>query len=411
MEFKRFLETKLEDYLKSSKSILLLGPRQTGKSTLIESLLSNSKRKSLTYKLQFSETYQKIVKYPTQIAKSVEAELLKEKSLNLFIDEVQKIPALLDDCQYLVDKYKNRLSIILTGSSARKLRSKGVNLLPGRVFLKSLHPLIFPEIIKCSNQWIAPIKIKSNTLENISLEDLLIYGSLPGVLSEKKKFKQDLLKSYVSIYLEEEIRAEALTRNLGHFSNFLELSSLESGTIPNLSKLSQETGIPVMTVKNYFQLLEDTLITHTIPAFRKESRKQILSTPKYIYFDIGVRNAASDISLNPKILKTEQGGKLFEQFVILEFIRRIKYSYPTWKYYYWRTNNGLEVDFIIQTDDEIIPIEIKFTDIPQDKHIKHLKIFMDEYKKYKVKRGFLIGNFSSSMKLTENIYAIPWSEI
>ena len=412
MLFKRFLSDKIEKYIKDGKSILLLGPRQTGKSTIVENILNKSRYKNLVFKLQLFETYEKIAKNPSQIAHIVESKLEEENKINLFIDEVQKIPALLDDCQYLIDKHKNKLSVILTGSSARKLRARGVNLLPGRVFLQNLHGLILPEIMKSEVQRIVPIRVNnSKGLEKVSLNELLIFGTLPGVLIEKEKYKKELLQSYVSIYLKEEIKAEALTRNLGGFSNFLELAAFESGSIPNLSKLSQETGIPMMTVKNYFQLLEDTLVTFTIPAFKKKSRKQILSTPKYLFFDLGVRNVASDMVLDTKILKTEIGGKLFEQFICLELIKRIKYNYPTWKYYFWRTNNGLEVDFIIQTDEEIIPIEIKFTDVPQDSHIKHLKIFMEEYKQYNVKRGFLVGMFSSAMKLTKNIYAIPWDEI
>ena len=141
---------------------------------------------------------------------------------------------------------------------------------------------------------------------------------------------------------------------------------------------------------------------------KKLSRKQILTTPKYIYYDLGVRNVASGMPLNKRLLKTEFGGKLFEHFICLELIKRIKYSYPTWKYFFWRTNHGLEVDFIIQTEDEIIPIEIKYTDTPQKRHLSHLKIFMEEFK---CKRGYVIGTFPRAMKLENNISAIPWDEI
>ena len=409
--FERLLTSNLEKYLKSSKNILLLGPRQTGKSTLIEELLKLSKEKKLIYKLQDIKVYQEIITNLEIFGNSVEAKL-QRGPLTVFIDEVQKIPKLMDECQYLIDTYKDKISVILTGSSLRKLRHGDVNLLPGRVILKYLHSLIIPEFTEQKEQWIIPIKIKTKSTEeiDISLEDLLIYGTMPGILKEDN-FKKDILDSNVSTYLEEEIRAEAITRNLGNFSKFMELSALESGSAPNIAKLSQETGIPASTVKNYFQILEDTLITFSIPPFQKETRKQLLTTPRYIYFDIGVRNAASRIDLNKKILKTEIGGKLFEQFIILELIKRIKYAYPTWKYYFWRTKSGAEVDFIIQTDTEIIPVEIKYTHIPQDKHIKHLQMFMEEYKKYKIKRGFLVGRFSHAMKLTENIYAIPWNEI
>lgn len=408
MDFPRFLENELSALLKHKKNILLLGPRQTGKSTLIENFLRVTKKESLVYKLQNIKIFQELVKDPTTICKAAE-EILKTKSLILFIDEIQKIPILLDDCQYLIDKYKDEIEIILTGSSARKLRQKGINLLPGRLILEHLHPLILPEIFDQKEQKIIPIKVQGKKVKdlNFPLEDLLIYGSLPKILKEKK-FRLRELNSYVISYLQEEIRQEALTRNLNAFSNFLELAAFESNTSPNIEKLSQETGIPASTIKNYFGILEDTLITHIIPPFRKQSRKQILTTPKYIFFDVGIRNIASKMPIDNGILNTEIGGKLFEQFIILELIKRIKYAHYNWKYFFWRTNNGLEVDFIIQTNDEIIPIEIKYTDRPQPKHIKHLQIFMDEFK---CKRGFLIGTFSRAQKLTDKISAIPWNEI
>ena len=408
MHFNRYLEQKIKQYLTHKKSILLLGPRQTGKSTLIEDFLTQNKNKEiLSYKLQNIKIFQSLIKDPTLIANEVERKLEKVKSLILFIDEVQKIPILLDDCQYLIDTYKERILTILTGSSARKLRQKGVNLLPGRVIVENIHPLILPEIINQEEQNIVPLDVKKKYTSKVSLSDLLIYGSLPKIAKETR-FKETELNSYVENYLQEEIRQEALTRNLHGFSNFLELAAFESNSSPNLSKLSQETGIPASTIKNYFDILEDTLNTYTIQPFRKPSRKQILTTPKYIFFDLGVRNVACHMPLNKQILNTETSGKLFEQFVILELIRRIKYKHRHWKYYFWRTNNGLEVDFIIQTEDEVIPIEIKYTSVPQKNHIKHLEIFMEEYK---CKKGYLVGLFPRAQKLTDKIDAIPWSEI
>lgn len=409
MTFYRFLSNSLEEYLKHKKSILLLGPRQVGKSTLVENILNNSNKKQLIFRLQDINTFEKVIKSLEIVTNKAELELEKKSPLVLFIDEIQKIPMLLDGCQYLIDKYKNKLSVILTGSSARKLRAKGVNLLPGRVIVEHLHSLIIPEIKEVENQRIIPLKLNNTKRNNkkISLDTILMYGTLPGILSEEK-FKLKLLNSYVSTYLQEEIRQEALTRNLGNFSKFLELAGQSSGNLLNLTKISSETGITLNTVKNYFQILEDTLVTFSIPPFIKKSKKQILTTPKYIFFDVGIRNAICGILGNQNILRSETGGRIFEQFITLELIKRIKYQYPAWKYFYWRTNNGLEVDFIIQTEEGIIPIEIKYTNNPRKKHIKHLEIFMEEFN---VKRGFLIGTFKDTQKLTNNIYAISWDEI
>lgn len=410
MQFNRFLSGEVEKYLKLSKNILLLGPRQTGKSTLIENYLKTANKNKLIYKLQDIRTYEDIVRSPGMVFDAAEKKMESGIPLVLYIDEIQKIPKLLDGCQYLIDEYKNKITVIITGSSARKLRRGEVNLLPGRVFVENLHSLIFPEIMKSEEQRILPISVKTSKENNLrfSLEELLLYGTLPGVLKELN-LANKILDSYVSTYLQEEIRAEALSRNLGDFSKFLQFSALESGGAPNLTNLSKETGVAINTIKNYFYLLEDTLLTYSIPPFTKRARKQILSTPRYVFYDLGIRNAASRTGLNSKVLKTEIGGKLFEQLITLELIKRIKYAYPYYKYFFWRTKTGLEVDFIIQTNEgEIIPVEIKYTDVPHKRHLSHLKIFMEEFN---CKKGFLIGTFKRAMKLTDKITAIPWDEI
>lgn len=409
MSITRLLGGELEKILNGSKSILLLGPRQTGKSTLINEIISKRKEEIVIFKLQDLETYQEVAINPSVISKVVEEKLKSKSNILLFIDEIQKIPVLLDGCQYLIDEYKQKVKVILTGSSARKLREKGVNLLPGRVIVENLQPLILNEIFNLEEQKIVPINFccKKKKELNITLEELLIYGSLPEMLTATE-LRDKILNSYVLTYLQEEIRQEALVRNLGLFSKFLELSANESNKIMNFSNISQDSGIPASTVKNYFQILEDTLVTYLIPPFIRKIRKQILSTQKFIYFDLGVRNKAAKLTLNKKNLNKEIGGRLFEEFIILELIKRIKYCYPDWKYFFWRTNHGLEVDLIIQKEDEIIPIEIKYTNNPQKKHIKHLEIFMEEYK---CKKGYLVGTFTRAMKLTDKITAIPWKEI
>jgi len=257
MQFPRLIESDLERLLNKNRSVLLFGPRQTGKSTLIENFLAKVKQKKIIYRLQDINNYQELIKNPELVQQRVEIEL-KSGPVLLFIDEVQKIPILMDSCQYLIDTYKEKIRVILSGSSARKLRTIGTNLLPGRVIIRNLHSLILPEIQEKKEQRIVPVKFQSDNYPdtNISLEDLLFYGSLPGILKEKEnEIREDLLKSYVLSYLEEEIRAEALSRNLGLFSRFLELSAFESNSSPNMSKLSQETGIPISTIKNYFHYL------------------------------------------------------------------------------------------------------------------------------------------------------------
>ena len=405
--------SKTIDVLKNSHlGLFLLGPRQTGKSTVIESYFENiAPKNKLIFKLQESKTYENVAKNPSLIFNAATAILEKNAStLHLYIDEIQLLPELLGDCQSLCDQYKGKIHIYVTGSSARKLRRQGINLLPGRIIMKHLHPLMLSEFKKSTDSYIIPIHdfIPENTNDEYTLEDILIYGTLPGIVTSDKQLRGEILYSYVSTYLQEEIRMEALARKLGPFSRFLELAALESSSFPNLTKLSIETGIPVATIKNYYDILEDTLLIFKVPPFSKAGRKRILATPKYYFYDTGIRNAAAGLTLDENLLKT-QGGVLFETFVVLELIRRIDYLYPhQWKYYYWRTTTDIEVDFIIDTGTEIIPIEIKYSTGTHARHIKNLRIFMDEYN---IAKGFIIGNFPLPEKLADGITAIPWNWI
>ena len=412
MIFQRLAQSELDTLRTNRLGLLLLGPRQTGKSTLIQNFLSKETVPNLTFRLQETKTFEEIAKRPSIIFEATLAKL-ETGPLHLFIDEVQLVPELLNDCQSLIDQHADRLRVFLTGSSARKLRRSGTNLLPGRVLLKHLHPMTLPEFSKKNESRICPWVTHPSPLRPVSpfsysLEEMMIWGTLPGVMQLEPASRTSLLHSYVSTYLQEEIRQEALTRRLGPFSRFLELAAMESGTAPNLSKLSQEAGIPLATLINYFQILEDTLIILRIPAFGAHGRKRVLTTPRYLFFDLGVRNACAGLSLHEGLLKI-QAGTLFEQAVILDLIRRIDYLHAgEWKYYFWRTTYGAEVDLVINTGEELIPLEIKYSTVPRDADIAHLKTFM---KTYGAKRGFLIGRFSRAQKMTDQITAIPWQEV
>jgi uncharacterized protein len=237
----RLLKKSIADVLSSGKSILLLGPRQTGKTTLINTI--NASRKISLANPQSRLRYEK-----EPFALTNEIEQLAEKNDNkttvVFIDEIQKLPILMDAVQDLIDR--KIAQFLLTGSSARQLKKRGsINLLPGRVIPLRLDPLTQTELFEF----------------NVSLNDLLIYGALPEIaLLNNNKDREMLLNAYTTIYLEEEIRAEAIVRNLGHFARFMELAASESGKIVNFSKLSQEIGVSHSTISSYYQILEDCLI-------------------------------------------------------------------------------------------------------------------------------------------------------
>ena len=222
----------------------------------------------------------------------------------------------------------------------------------------------------------------------------------------KKEERESILTSYTQIYLEEEIRAEALSRKIGSFLRFLELAALESGTSPNLTKLSLESGVSLPAIKEFYQLLVDTLIVHRVDPYLKNARKRLLTSPRYYFFDLGVRNALSYLPLNQGLVKAKK-RTLFEHAVILEVIRRIRALNKNYRLYYWRTANGAEVDCVVDTGEALIPIEIKSSSYVTLSEIKGLKIFLEDYKD-KTSLGYVITLGKKPEKLAKNILALPW---
>jgi len=255
--------------------------------------------------------------------------------------------------------------------------------------------------------------IKKIAMDNInksdpfSLENFLVFGSLPGIITLPKREQESFLKSYALIYLNEEIRAESLSRKIGAFSRFLELAAQESGTSPNYSKLSNEAGISVQTIKDYYQLLSDTLVVEIIEPFLKNARKRILASPKYYFFDLGVRNALARWPLS-KDTANVQKGVLFEHFVMLEIVRRVRALNKNYKINYWRTSGGAEVDCVIDLGSEVIPIEIKSSAKVRLGDLKGLKNFLEEYSPL-AKTGYVITTGERKQKLSKNIIALPWN--
>lgn len=383
----RKIETNITATLQRGKSVLLLGARQTGKTTLLERLKSD-----LTISFAQPHVRQRFEKDIALLHDEIEAlSENKEKPPLVIIDEVQKVPDVLDLAQDFIDRKKTQF--ILTGSSARKLKAPGIiNLLPGRVISLKLTPLTIAELPQ----------------EKLVLEDLLMYGSLPGIvtqeLSENKE--QDLI-SYTEIYLDQEIRAEALVRNVALFAKFLELAASESGQIVNFRKLSQKIGISHTTIATYYQILEDCLVAERIEPFvETKTRRRLLQTPKYLFFDLGVRRISANEGTKPP---TQYFGMLFEQFIGLELSRLVSLMNKRGKIYFWRDTYGTEVDWIISYQEQLIPIEVKLTSAPNLRDAKHLQTFLSEYEN--TTNAYIVCTTPSKLKLAERIYAIPWQEL
>lgn len=379
----RLQETRVRKALARGKSVLLLGARQTGKTTLIQRLNGD-----LAVSLVRPDVRQRYEKNPALLAGEVEA-LAGRKGTPLplvLLDEIQRVPDLLDVVQDLVDRRKARF--VLTGSSARKLRrGSQVNLLPGRVLAFRLDPLTTEEI------------------PSLSLEEHLLYGSLPGIVTvEEAGDREKELESYVTTYLEEEVRAEAIVRNLGSFGRFLEYAASESGQVVNLRKLSQEIGVAHTTIGSYYQILEDCLIAERVePLTQSRTRKKLTRSQKYLFFDLGVRRVAAREGARPS---RDASGGFLEQFVGLELLRRSRLSEKRVSIRFWRDPDGPEVDWVIETEQHFTPMEVKWTDSPQPRDVRHLETFLSEYRS--AEKGYLVCRVPRPVRLADRVEAIPW---
>ncbi|OGL46962.1 MAG: hypothetical protein A2161_09320 [Candidatus Schekmanbacteria bacterium RBG_13_48_7] len=381
----RNIEKKVIGLLKRQKSVLILGPRQTGKTTLL-----NRFKGDIFITFIKPEERQRYEKSPGLLRGEVEAlhSRLKRKPVVL-LDEVQKVPEIMDILQELIDR--DMAVFIITGSSARKLRrGSSMNLLPGRVVSLRLDALNIAEMPDCE------------------LSELLLYGSLPGVVKVPDDKDREIdLGSYAVTYLEEEIRAEAIVRNLGSFARFLELAASESGMIINFRKLSQEIGVAHTTIASYFDILDDCLIIERIePITESKTRKKLTRSNKYVFFDLGVMRICAN---EPPILHRSLKGFLFKQFIGLELIRSSHISDKSLKIKFWRDPCGPEVDWVIDKQGEYIPIEVKWTDTPNERDIKCLQKFLEEYKNSQ--NGYLVCRTPREVKLDKKIMAIPWENI
>lgn len=316
-------------------SVLLFGPRQTGKSTLVRSLLP---RKSWTADLLQHDTYLRLSKDPALFRREVEGKV-REGVRVVFVDEVQKVPPLLDEVHGLIER--GGVRFILTGSSARKLKRGGANLLAGRAVTRRLHPLTIRELG-----------------DDFDLARVLRLGTLPAVVTHGEEEARDLLRSYSETYLREEIQAEAVVRNLGSFGRFLDVAAAQCGEILNYTAVGRDAALATRTVQEYFQVLEDTLLGFRLEAWAKSPRARLVKHPRFYLFDTGVTNALTHrlTAAADPIAR----GRLFEQWVILECLRLIDYLDLETRCYYWRTNQGAEVDLVFERHGRLVlAVEIK----------------------------------------------------
>jgi predicted AAA+ superfamily ATPase len=343
-------------------SCFILGPRQTGKTTLLETL-----NISVQYNLLQSSEFVRLSRDPDLIFKEC-SKLNQKLKHTIWIDEVQKIPKVLDVVHRTIEKFKN-INFILSGSSARKLRAEGVNLLGGRALDFKLHPL-------------TSIELK----DEFSLETSLKFGTLPKISSllheGDSELAIDLLNSYVSTYLDEEIQKEALVRDLQPFQRFLEVAAQAAGGLINFSKIADDSQISHTAAVNYFSILQDTLIGFLLDPYHASVRKQLIKQPKFYFFDNGVNRAIlNTLGSAPTGLEK---GVMFEQFVIQEVRRVNDYFKKRLKLYFWRTEAGAEVDLLLCRGSKILlAVECKASPHVKKRDLSGLKAFKKDYPKVK----------------------------
>ena len=404
----RWLEPSLGAAGSRRKVRLLLGARQTGKSTLLRHR-DVSGEKAFIIDLQDSARRHELERRPRALS-----DLLlggPKRRQVVLVDEIQKVPALLEEIQWLFDNHPGRFQFLLTGSSARRLRTASANLLPGRSHVFHLYPILQAERGSESLVLKMPGRLPTPRFPARSLEDCLLRGALPGPSLESSASAERSLQAYAELYLEEEIRREGLVRDVGAFGRFLELAALESGQTMNLVKLSNESGIPVTTLRLYYQVLVDTFVGYWLEPFAGRARKRLLTTPKFFFFDLGVRNAAARLPLNESLLRL-QGGPLLEQWVGLELMHRVRLLGAGYRVGFWRTVGGAEIDFILETPREIIPVEVKWTERPTPADAGPIERFIkDSPAPGKTRKGFVVCRVNEPRQLTDRVQAIPWHQL
>jgi len=355
------------DKLLKKKSFFLFGARSTGKSTLIKTTFPDV----TLFDLLDADTYNRLLRRPA---------ILSEVSAPLIvIDEIQKLPSLLDEVHRCIEKNKQRF--LLTGSSARKLKRQGTNLLAGRAWTAHLFPLTRPEI------------------DDFDLLQYLNRGGLPQIYPSDD-FKEEL-KAYCNTYLKEEIVNEAATRNVEGFATILDLIGIQNGEELNFEEIASDTGVAASTVRNYIQVLEDTLLGFQLPAFRKTIKRKAISRSKFYLFDVGVaRHLSGNENIAPK---TTAFGKAFEHFIITEVRAYLSYSRSNQELTYWRSTSGMEVDFVI---GDVLAVEVKSTKLVTNRHLKGLRALSEEQL---VKKSCVVS-LDPQKRSLEGVTIYPWEE-
>lgn len=353
------------------ESLFLWGPRQTGKSTMLKFRYPDA----IYFDLLLSEVYERFRRDPSNMRETI---LASPGNKLVIIDEIQRIPELLNEVHWLMVNHSFRF--ILSGSSPRKIVRGGANLLGGRALRQELFPLIFQEI------------------PGFDLARALNRGLLPRhYLSDKPEL---LIAAYIGSYLHDEIASEARLRRLSSFTRFLEVAAFSNGEILNFTNIASDCGVSGPTVREYFQILEETMIGRLLPSFQKRSQRRLVQAPKFYYFDPGIANYL----LKRRLIEpgSEAFGRTFEHYIYHELYAHSHYSGLNYPLSYWRTSSGTEVDFIL--GDHQAAVEVKGTDQVQPRHLKGLIRFAEDYPTGK---KIVVSNDPMPRRIND-VHVLPW---
>lgn len=373
--------------LSKNHSFFLFGSRGVGKSTLIKS--SFEKNDLTVFDLLNPQLEAELTLHPNHLVEMLEqVQKSHPQKKWVFIDEVQKIPALLDVVHSLIEK--KHFLFALSGSSARKLKRGHANLLAGRAYVFHLFPFTYQELGA-----------------EFKLDDSLRWGSLPKVFNTSDIDRIRYLRSYANTYLKEEIVAEQLVRNLAPFRAFLEVAAQSSGKIINYTNIARDVGAEVPTVQSYFDILEETYVGFRLPPFHESLRKRQRQNPKFYFFDNGVLRTLCrrvDLPISPS---TFEYGDLFESFLIQEVTRLIHYQEKDWALSYLRTKDNFEVDLIL--DRPGMPrafVEIKSTHSVKNESVTGLSRLRQEYPQH----DFFVLSQDKTEFIRDGISFLPWKK-
>lgn len=359
------------------ETCFLWGARQTGKSTLLRETFPNAIR----HDLLLSDDYRRFTQRPETFRLECLDALSRGAALPIIVDEIQKVPDLLDEVHWLIENA--RATFVLCGSSARKLRRNHANLLGGRAIRRELFPLVYPEI------------------PDFDLERALNHGLLPPHYAHDAPGER--LRAYVGDYLREEIAAEALTRNLPAFSRFLELAALSNGELVESKTIARDCGVSAPTVRSYYEILEDTLLGRFLPSFQKRPKRRVIQAPKFYLFDIGVTAA---LTRRGRVeIGSELFGRAFEHYIWMELCAHASYSKLLYPISFWRTASQIEVDFVLGSHE--VAIEVKSTTSANAADWKNLERFAEEYE---TKRRIVVSLDPRPRFIKGNLEVLPWRD-